>query len=214
MKQILFNVSRGIAILFVVGLAMMIMAGRWGLLVLKEPVDFEMLLEQEPENGMYVKGDVIFAYDCFATEDEYTERSDGKMVKVEKGYEYYILPAEGELPFVVLESFAADSKRMNTLADETWDYMYGGAEPTTRVSVEGCVGELDPEIKEYMNEYLMEVWEYTEDDLAEANILMIQQPKSLVSLISIFWLGLACVLVAVLWFVIKMIRYSKNEKAV
>lgn len=146
MKQILFNVSRGIAILFVVGLAMMILAGRWGLLVLK--------------------------------------------------------------------SFAADSKRMNTLADETWDYMYGGAEPTTRVSVEGCVAELDPEIKEYMNEYLMEVWEYTEDELAEANILMIQQPKSLVSLISIFWLGLACVLIAVLWFVIKMIRYSKNEKAV
>lgn len=43
MKQILFNVSRGIAILFVVGLAMMILDGRWGLLVLKEPVDFEML---------------------------------------------------------------------------------------------------------------------------------------------------------------------------
>lgn len=120
MKHILFNVSRGIAILFVVGLAMMILAGRWGLLVLKEPVDFEMLLEQKPENGMYVKGEVIFAYDCFATEDE----------------------------------------------------------------------------------------------LAEANILMIQQPKSLVSLISIFWLGLACVLIAVLWFVIKMIRSSKNEKAV
>ena len=214
MKQILFNVSRGIAILFVAGLAMMIVASQWGLMVLKEPVDFEMLLEQEPEKGMHVKGDVIFAYDCFATEDGYTERSDGKMVKIEKGYEYYILPAEGEVPFVVLQSFAADSKKMSTLADETWDYMYGGAEPTTRVAVEGCVGELDPEIKDYMKEYLMEGWEYTEDELAEANILMIQQPKSLSSLISIFWIGVVCVLIAVLWFVMKMVRYSKNKKVV
>ena len=106
------------------------------------------------------------------------------------------------------------AKKMSTLADETWDYMYGGVEPTTRVAVEGCVGELDPEIKDYMKEYLMEGWEYTEDELAEANILMIQQPKSLSSLISIFWIGVVCVLIAVLWFVMKMVRYSKNKKVV
>lgn len=214
MKRILFSLSKGIVILLVAGVALMAMTSQWGLTVLKKPVDFEMLLEQEPEKGMYVKGDVIYAYDCVASESAYAQRSDGAHTKVESKYEYYILPAEGELPFVMLESYAADSNKMSALADETWDYMYGGAEPTTTVAVEGCVGALEPEVEAYMKQYLVEVWGYTEDELAGANILMIQQPASMSTMVSLFWIGVALMVVAIIWFVINMIRYAKREKAV
>ena len=114
----------------------------------------------------------------------------------------------------MLESYATDSNKMSALADETWDYMYGGAEPTTTVAVEGCVGALEPEVEAYMKQYLVEVWGYTEDELAEANILMIQQPASMSTMVSLFWIGVALTVVAIIWFVINMIRYAKREKAV
>ncbi len=213
MKKVLVSFSRGVLFILCIGLFLAATTGKWAVASMKEAVDFDTLLEQPPEIGMHVKGDVMFAYDCIASEESYTQRSDGSRSRGKKTYEYYLLPAEGEFPFIVLKSFAEDSKRMEAIADETWNYMYGESEPTTRVSVEGVISALDPELEEYLNEYLVEVWEYSEEELANAEILMIEQPASMSQMRGMFFAGIACILLAVVWFVINLIRNSKSEKA-
>ena len=212
MRKFIMSFSRGIITLLIIGIALIGMSHEAGFAALKKPVDFDYLLDNKPETGMHVKGDVMYIYDCFASEETYTERRDGSRSGSKLTSEYYILPAEGEYPFVVLQAPADDSGWLGKIIDETWEYLEYGTEPKTKVAVDGYIVKAEKDLKKLLDDYLLDVWEYTEAELAGADILVIKQPGGSMTTSLCFLLGgFLAIIGAVVWYVINLKREFKYE---
>lgn len=199
MQRIFLSFSKGILILLAIGIMLIAMNAKVFFVSIKPSTSFEDLLEKNPKAGMHVKGDVAYAYDCFAIEETWTERSDGSRTAAKKSHYYYsVLSAEGVFG---LEVAADDYKAMEQLSDETYYFVMGvGEKPTTKVSVDGVMEKMGKDLKERFVSYLKEN-EFTDAEIEAMGDMLVVKQYSMMAVRVMFLIGAAFVLLAVFLFI-------------
>lgn len=206
---IIESFSTGVVILLVIGVVLAAVSGGYGVTAMKPSKNFAYLLDNEPEKGMHIKGEVLYTYDCFASEETYTQKSNGTRTASKISHYYYVVPTGNGV--IALEVSTADHKKMEKLLEETITYMAGGAEPSTKVTVDGGVRQIPLDMKVLLEDYLVNIG-FTRAEIEDMGpLLLIKQPVSMSQTRIIFLVGIALVLLGVVWFVINCIRNVKDE---
>lgn len=200
LDRLFYSMSKGLFMLLVIGGTLMFLSGSMFITSLKPVTDFEDLQEIGAEVGMHIKGDVKYAWDCFAYEETWTENRDGSRSPAKTSHYYYAIPGK-EDTFFALE-VAVDAKEdMENLAEETVEYISGGEEPATRVAVEGRMSKMDKEMQGLFKEYLQEIGYTTEEIENMGELLYIQQPNSMRQIQVMFGIGALLVLIGIVLFI-------------
>lgn len=209
-EKIFAGFSRGVLILLTVGVVLATLSGGWGIPALKSAQDFGYLLDNPAKPGMHIKGDVCYTYECFASEETYTQRSDGTRSAGKLSSYYYAIPTWDGV--IGLRVPADDYRDMESLLSETVAYLENGTEPSTVVRVDGCIRRMDSATAGLFEDYL-ELLGYTRAEIADmGDFLIIEQPASMNQMKVIFLVGVGLIALAVLWFVINCVRYGKAQK--
>lgn len=188
--------GKDVLILLVMGGVLLYQSAPNFLVSFKPAVSFaDMLDGKEVREGMYVKGDVIYVLDYFASESTYTQRQDGSRSGSKASGNYYLIPtAEG---FIGLKSRQADVSVLDTITEETFSYMETGVEPTTTFYMEGSVEAMEGNLVNYYKEYLTDMG-YTESEITAFGDPLVIRYVSFVAVRIMFAIGLVLVALAVL----------------
>ncbi len=156
MKKLLSGLGRDVLLLFIIGGVLLYQTAGTALVSIKPAVSFEDMLDgAEVKPGTHVAGDVVYAFDYFASETSYTQRSDGSRSGDRKNGNYYLIPiADG---YIALKCRQTDVAALDKLSEETFTLLQTGAEPTTTIFMEGNVEVLEGEVAIYYQEYLEEL---------------------------------------------------------
>jgi len=131
----------------------------------KPAVSFEQMLDgKEVKAGSHIAGDVVYAMDYFASQNTYTRYSDGSRSGNRNSGNYYLIPVSNG--YIGLKSRQSDVEALDTLSNETFEYLESGTEPTTTIFMEGSLSLMEENIAKYYREYLGEMG-YTEADIDE-----------------------------------------------
>lgn len=207
MERISNSLSRGILVLLVFGIMLMVMSGKMTITSLMPENDFEDLMEKEAKEGMHIKGEVQYAFDCYAYEETWKENKDGSRTPAKTSHYYYAIPGEGD-NFIGLEVAVDDKVDMETLADETYEYLSGGEEPSTKIMAEGRMTKMDEEMSGLFKEYLQEIGYTNEEISGMGEFYYIEQPASMQTERLMFAGGILLVVIAIVIFII---RFKKNK---
>ena len=202
--------SKGVLILLAAGAILATLSGGWGIPALKSPHDFGYLLDNPAKPGMHIQGSVLYTYDCFASEETYTQRSDGTRSMGKTSGFYYAIPSYDGV--IGLRVSADDYSDMEDLLDETITYLTDGTEHVTSVWVDGRIGKMDKSTRGLFEEYLLDMG-FTRGEIADmGDPLIIECPASMSQMKVMFLVGIGLILLAVVWFVINCIRYGRAAK--
>ena len=86
--------------------------------------------------------------------------------------------------------------QMEKISEETYEFLMGGAEPTTTFQAEGGVEVMEPELEKYYREYLVDMG-YSESEIDEMGEPLVIKYVSFTAVRVIFFLGLGVVVVAI-----------------
>ena len=163
----------------------------------KPAVSFEELLEDgtQLKAGSHVAGNVVYVLDYFASESSYTKRSDGSRSGSRKSGNYYMIPAATGC--FALKCRQADVDALNSLSEETFDYMMSGTEPSTEIFVEGKAELLEGNLAGFYKEYLGELG-YTEAEIQQMGEPLVVRYVNFMAVRIGFVLGLVLVLLGLL----------------
>ena len=142
-------------VLCIIGFIMMISSAQNFWMSLKPEYDVEYLLDNGAREGMHVKGEVPYTYGCFA---DMSNMDGGKV----SAYYYTIPAAEG---MMILEIPADRQKEMESLLEETLDYLDTGVWPVSTVTLEGYVVKAQGRLPYLLSEYMQEIG-YTDGEVA------------------------------------------------
>lgn len=123
---------------------------------LKPEYDVEYLLDNGAREGMHVKGEVPYTYDCFA---DMSDMDGGKV----SAYYYAIPAAKG---MIILEIPADRQEAMEILLDETLDFLDTGVWPTSTITLEGYVVKAQGRLPYLLSDYMREIG-YTDEEIAD-----------------------------------------------
>lgn len=178
---------------------------------LGQPKDFGDLLDGTVSVGDRVCGEIYYALDYFATEESYTERSDGSRTAAKTSAYYYIIPA-GE-DFAAIRIHSSKGRAMAKLTDETWDYLMGGADPATVVEFDGrakLLAKEEPDLVGYYEGALEELgYDREELDAMEPVLLLI--PRAYNTIRGFCGVGVLF-LVAAVFLAAKTFRPARTKK--
>ena len=175
------------------------------------PKDFGDLIDGNVKVGDRVCGEIYYALDYFATEQTWTERSDGSRTAKKTSAYYYIIPAGDD--FAAIEISAAKAKAMEKLTDETWEYLMGGSDTSTLVEFDGRVKLLEkeePELVEYYEEAMVE-FGYTEAELEDMGPVMLLIPRAFNTIRAFCAVGAAFLVIAI-FLAAKTYRPARTKK--
>ena len=176
-----------------------------------QPKDFGDLLDGTVSVGDRVCGEIYYALDYFATQESYTKYSDGSRTVAKTSAYYYIIPAgEG---YATIRISSAKGKDMAKLADETWDYLMGGATPSTIVEFDGRARLLEKEEPDLVGYYeeTMEDFGYTQDDLDAMGPVLLLIPRAYNTIRTFCAVG-AAFLVITVFLAAKTFRPARTKK--
>lgn len=199
MKKLFSSLSWGVIMLFAVGVMGIFMTARSFAISFLPAVSFEDLLDGElVKEGSHVAGNVVFSMDSFASESTYTRYKDGSRSGDRKSGNYYTIPtADG---YIALKSMQKEVSSLNDLVDETFTYIDGGAEPATKIFIEGEVHSLEPKLTNYLREYLVEMG-YTDKEIDDMGEFLVIRSVPFKSVRIMFFVSLVSLLLAagILW---------------
>lgn len=197
--------AREVWIFLVIGAILLYLNGQYFFPSFKKAVDFDYLIDEKSEAGMHIEGDVVFALDSFATEETWTENRDGSRTPKKTSSYYYMIPtAEG---YAGLKVLAKDHSTMEKLVEETWSYiMEEGDEPTTKLTVSGISVPMKEDLKKYFIDYLEEM-EFSQQEIDDMGQIVLIEPISIRAVQIMTFIGIACLLLAVVLFVV---RYKRS----
>lgn len=156
---------KGIIILLIlVGFIMIISCGKNFWVTLKPGHDVNDLLDNGAVAGMHVSGQIEFTYDCFA---DMADTDSNRIMAY-----YYALPsADGTM---ILQVPVSLHDEMETLFEETLEYMQGGAYPESVVPIEGYVTKAQGRLPYLLEQYMLQIG-YTQEEInAMGEPLMIE----------------------------------------
>lgn len=207
MERIFDSLSRGVIALLIAGVMLVAVSGKMAVTSVMPENDFEDLMEKEAKAGMHIKGEVKYVFDCYAYEETWTENKDGSRTPAKTSHYYYAIPGEGD-NFIGLEVKVDGKTDMEALAEETYEYLSGGEEPSTKVMAEGRLSKMDDEMSGLFKEYLQEIG-YTNQEIADmGEFYYIEQPASMLTAQIMFAIGVVLLILAIVIFVI---RFKKRK---
>ena len=88
--------------------------------------------------------------------------------------------------------------------DNTFRYLYeDGEEPNSGVAVEGRIKKMDSDLQNMFQEYLLSIG-YTEEEIDGIDeLLMIEQPNSMISIQIMFGIGVLLILISIIIFAVR-----------
>lgn len=180
-------------LLIVVGVLGMLISIDKFVIAVKPAVDFEGLLNYSAEPGDHIRGRVLFTYGCFAESSVIRSEYGRKTGETKNGY-YYAVPVADSV--MILYVPLRYHNALETLTEETFQYLYGGQEPQVNVPVNGSVVKNRSEsLLRMLEEYLGDLG-YTAQDIADmGEIYIIKQDDMLTELRNMF-VGCTVALVA------------------
>lgn len=191
--------------LIVVGiLGMLISIDRFAIAV-KPAMDFEYLLNYPVSPGDHIAGRVLYTYGCFAESSVIYAENGRKTGETKSGYYYAVPGADGVM---MLEVPLRYQSALDTLTEETFQYLYGGLEPQVNAQVNGYVKKNDSESLQRMLEEYLEALGYTTQDIANmGEVYIIKQEDMMTELRNLF---VGCSLALAAGLVLLIVR--KREK--
>lgn len=178
--------------------------------------DYDYVLDNGLKNHQHIKGEIFYSLGSFATEESYTQYENSRTASKTTGY-YYIIPV-GENGWAAVFIRKDDVKAMETLTDETFDYLAGGDYPQTEVHFEGVAMEMDKNLKglerafreelEYMGYTESEV-EQMLSDYTDGKCLVLYGPAAM----STMYVMIAVAVFMILLGIILIVRNYKKEAA-
>lgn len=206
-KKLLRGFGKDILMLLLFGGIMIFQSAADMVISLKPAVSFEQMLDgKEVKVGSHVAGDVLYALDYFASQSTYTKRSDGSRSGSRKSGNYYLIPTS--TGYIGLKSRQSDVEALNTLTDETFEYLETGTEPTTTVFMQGSVEVMGDKIAKYYREYLEDLG-YTEDEIEKMGEPLVIEYVNFNA--SRAWFAIGVVLIAFAFFLLWR-RYKRAQK--
>lgn len=170
----------------------LIVAGIFGMLIsidrfaiaVKPSADFESLLSYAVEPGDHIGGRVLYTYGCFAESSVISAEYGRKTGETKSGY-YYAVPGYGGV--MILQVPLRYRNAMETLTEETFQYLYGGLEPQADVQINGYVVKNRSESLQRMLEEYLEALGYTSQEIADmGTVYMIRQDDMLNGMRNLF----------------------------
>lgn len=177
--------------------------------------DYDYVLDNGLKEGQHIKGEICFSLGSFATEESYQQNGNSRTAAKTTGYYYMIPVGEGGMAAVLIRK--DDMKAMETLTEETYDYLMGGNPPQTEVHFEGVAVKMEKNLKGLEDAFRSGLKEmgYTESEIEEilssysdGKCLVLSGPAAMSTLYVM--LGIAFVLI--LTGIILIIRNYKKEK--
>ncbi len=151
-------------------LGMLISIDRFAIAV-KPAMDFGDLMDKYAGPGDHVEGRVLYTYGCFA-ESSIIHAEYGRKTGETKSRYYYAVPsADGVM---ILEVPLRYYDTMETLTEETFEYLNGGTEPRVNARINGYVVKNDSEsLQRMLEEYLATLGLSNQEiaDMGEAYII-------------------------------------------
>lgn len=174
---------------------------------LRPAVSFQELLEgREIREGSHVAGNVVCAFDYFASKSSYTRYKDGSRSGDKKSGNYYLIPGSS-MEFMGLKSRQADVNALNRLSKETFDYLADGPEPKTEIFMQGIVKAMNEEVAEYYYDYMEELLGYSREDLQAHGEPLLVEYVNFRAVQIVFAAGIVMLFLAV-WLLIR--RYRRD----
>lgn len=201
--------------LIVVGILGMLLSIDSFAIAVKPAMDFEALLDSRTEPGDHVQGRVLYTFGCFAESSVIYSEYGRKTGETRNGC-YYVIP--GVNGVMILQVPLRYYDAMETLTEETFEYLYGGKEPQINIQVNGSVVINRSESLQRMLEEYLGMLGYSDREIADmGEVYIVEQKDTLTELRNIF-VGSAAALTAglILFFVRKRdkiaVFFGKNLK--
>ena len=196
-KRLFGALSVNICILLVIGGGIMFSAGGDFIVSFKPAVSFEEMFNgAEVKAGSHVAGEVVYSLGYYAAESTYTQRSDGSRSGDKANGRYYLIPiAEGE-NYIGLKAREVDVSAMEKVTKETEEWILGGAEPSTKIVMQGTVEVMEGQLADFYKESLMGLG-YSRSDIDDMGEPLVVQYRSFTAVRVMFGVGLGLVLLGV-----------------
>ena len=170
--------------LIVVGIIGMLISIDNFAIAVKPAMDFDDLLNEYAVPGDHVEGRVLYTYGCFAESSVIRSEYGRKTGETKSGY-YYAIPSISDV--IILEVPVRYYNALETLTEQTFDYLYGGTEPQANAWINGYVTKNDSESLQRMLEEYLASMGYTARDIADmGEIYVIKQVDTLTEMRNIF----------------------------
>ena len=217
-RRLLRSLSGFSAALFIFGclfLGAMIKVGDFPYILMPSQ-DYEYVLENGLKKGQHIKGDISFSLGSFASEESYTQYENSRTPSKTTGY-YYMIPV-GENGMAAIFIRKADRNAMETLTDETYDYLMGGDAPQTVVHFDGVAVKMKKNMAGLENAFRreLEYMGYTESQVEEmiaaysdGECLVLEGPADM----SVMYVMLAITFAVFLLSILLIVRGYRKELA-
>ncbi len=213
MKKIFASLNRLNLSLLVLGIVVISMFFSAFVTSFYPAISFEDLLDGvEVKKGSHIEGDVELSFSPFASETTETKNKSGSVTSKKASGNYYVIPMANDV-FIGLKTNQDHVSDMDKLVDETYAYLDGGAEPTTKVFIQGMVKPMDDELVKYFREYMIN------SDFTEAEIDAMGQPlfidyTSFVEAQICFAVGIVLILAGIALIYMKYRKISLSEQTI
>ena len=170
----------------------LMVAGIFGMLIsidrfataIKPSIDFDSLFNYSAGLGDHIGGRLLYTYGCFAESSVISAEYGRKTGETKSGY-YYVVPGSGSV--MILQVPLRYRNAMETLTEETFQYLYGGSEPQTNVQINGYVVKNRSESLQRMLEEYLESLGYASQEIADmGTIYIIKQDDMLNEMRNVF----------------------------
>ena len=203
-KRLLYSCHKLLIVLVILGASLVNFSSQMFFTSFKPVTSFQDLRETKATEGMHVKGNVVYALDCFAYMETWTEKDDGTRTPAKTSSYYYAIPGV-DGTFFAVEVSTKDFDAMEALATETADYWESGLFPTTLVNLEGRMSKMDGEMVELFHSYLKEVG-YTEQEIANMGEILYVDSTNMNTERLCFLIGVLMFIAGITFIVIRFIK--------
>ncbi len=163
MARFIKSLSTLVIILLVIG-GILIYGSFGSFMASVKPVNtFEDLATAELEDGMHIEGDVTDVLGLIGYEETWKESSSGTRTKSTISMYYYAIPVGEKI--IGVEIRPSDNDEMEKLYNEVYEYyMNGGAEPTTKIALQGELCVMEDDLKGLFDDCLEDMG-YTQENI-------------------------------------------------
>lgn len=178
--------------------------------------DYDYVLEHGLKEGKHIKGEISYSLGRFAAKETYTQYKDSRTAGKTSGYYYMIPVGEGGIAAIYIRE--DDKSAMNSLTDETGNYLMGGEPPTTVVQFNGVAERMTKNLKGLEGAFLdeLENMGYTQSEIDEmlalysdGECLVLSGPADM----SVMYVMLGISFVLILVGIVLIVRNYRREAA-
>lgn len=203
-------------LLFVGGLVMGMTVKEGKIFQLLKPAhDYDYVLDHGLNEGDHIKGEIYYTLGQFASKSTYTKYEDYQTAPKVSGY-YYVIPV-GEAGFAAIYVSKDNRPLMETVADETYDYLTNGTPIQSSLPFNGVAIKMENELKGLESSFKEQLkdWDYTDAEIEEmlkssdGKFLVLQGPADVTIVYGMGAVGLVMFGLGIFFY----IRRYKKQKA-